>query len=110
VLPPPPAQAAHSTTKSRAAISPIQPRRWGLRAHLPNNSNPNNHRNHDMITGFPKLRGVEGNSKRGRAELRAVVVTLTVTEVGLVPSGVTEGDEMEQVEADGAPPHASETV
>jgi hypothetical protein len=63
-----------------------------------------------MITGFPKLRGVEGNPKRSRAELRAVVVTLTVTEVGLVPSGVTEGDEMEQVEADGAPPHASETV
>ena len=105
MLPPPPAQAAHSTTKSRAAISPIQPRRWGLRAHLPNNSNPNDHRNHDTVTSFPKPGGIEGNPERGKAPLRAVVVTVTVTEAGLVPSGVIEEGETEQVEADGAPLH-----
>ena len=62
-----------------------------------------------MMTGFPKLGGVEGNPERGRAELRAVVVTLTVTEVGLVPSGVIEDGETEQVAAAGAPLHERET-
>jgi hypothetical protein len=103
--PPPPPQAAHSTTKSIATASPIQRRCWELRTHLPNNSSPNNHRNHDAMTGIPKLGGAEGGPERGRAALRFVVVTFIVTDAGLVPSGVTEEGDTEQVAADGAPMH-----
>ena len=61
-----------------------------------------------MLTGIPKRGGIEGSPERGKVALRAVVVTFTVTEVGLAPSGVIEEGKTEQAAADGAPLHESE--
>ena len=64
---------------------------------------------HDRITGFPKVQGL-GKPPRGGPAVREVVVTLTVTNVGLVPLGVIGEAGIEQVAAVGAPLHARETV
>jgi hypothetical protein len=106
-LPPPP-QADHISTTSRAPVRHHRRRRT-LVANLPINMSPNKNMNHNRISGFPKVGGFQGHPLRGKPTPRAVVVTLTATWAGLVPSGVTEEGVREQVEADGTPLQERET-
>jgi hypothetical protein len=48
--------------------------------------------------------------ERGGARVRAVVATVTVAVMGLVPSGVTLDGEIEQVAFRGAPPQPKLTL
>jgi hypothetical protein len=107
-LPPPP-QADHISTSSKAVARHHHHRRRTLVANLPINMSPNKNMNHNRISGFPKVGGIQGHPSRGKPAPRAVVVTLTATWAGLVPSGVTEEGVREQVEAEGAPLQERET-
>jgi hypothetical protein len=53
---------------------------------------------------------IGGVGSRGAASDDAVVVTLTLTWAGLVPSSVTEAGDTVHVAFDGAPVHANDTA
>jgi len=107
LLPPP--QAVHVNTNSKAVVSPHSNRGRTFATHLPSNMKPNRNMNPQRITRCPKAGGLMGHPLPGQPALRAVVVTLTVTALGLVPSGVTAEGVREQVAAEGAPLQERET-